>query len=572
MQGSSNMESRVPRWILAAWPFVAIAAGLCGLTYFHQIDFGSGFQSMTGDHGDNRFIAYIFEHTLLSIHGKASMVSPSMFWPVQGTFGYSDTLFGVAPIYWVLRMVGFNLLPATQWAIIAANFLTYLVGIGFLRFGLRLGRLATIFGALLLAFNSAKFNQLNHLQLQPLYVVISLAWLAVDTFGKRWSLRPSAVFVRLAAFALLFDLQLYTSIYVGWYFAFQSLLILLVGSLWPEARRAVWLWVRKFAKQLAGSVIVAAIGLIPFVKIYLPVLNEAGWRSYHEVLAMVPQWWSYIYMGHLNFIWGWLPDAFPQIWALPLHWEHRIGLGLTVTFAAIVLFVTSVIVLMGGIRKRPLSRIVSEVIGTDDTASIRVFATVMVAVGLFYVLATRFHGPDSPWWIVFHTIPGARSIRAVARFVLVTMIPLSAALAFVVDQQITRLMRVRSLIRGLLSAVALIGVIAFAFAEQLGKSTGFSVGGEWDRISAFSQQLGVDCDVFYITADAKTPYPVWELQLDAMLISSVRGVPTLNGYSGQSPKGWELWEVRDPAYKARVNQWIVSNKLAGKICSVHIDR
>jgi len=131
---------------------------------------------------------------------------------------------------------------------------------------------------------------------------------------------------------------------------------------------------------------------------------------------------------------------------------------------------------------------------------------------------------------------------------------------------------VRSLIRGLLSAVALIGVIAFAFAEQLGKSTGFSVGGEWDRISAFSQQLGVDCDVFYITADAKTPYPVWELQLDAMLISSVRGVPTLNGYSGQSPKGWELWEVRDPAYKARVNQWIVSNKLAGKICSVHIDR
>lgn len=554
------------------WPF-SLVMGLLGLAYFHQYDVLSGFTGITGDHGDNRFIAYILEHTYLAFRGQRAVLSPQMFYPVEGTLGYSDALFGLAPIYWLARVMGLSVLPASQWTVIATNLLTYGITLGLLRRGLGLGYGASLVGALFFAYNSAKLNQLNHLQLQPLFLISAMAWILVVLFRERETLSSKKVFLLVATFGLLFDLQLYTSVYIGWFFAFQCLLILVVAAFWSEVRREAWAFVTKHKTSLVAAVAITVVALVPFCLIYLPVLKEAGWRGFDEIEGMLPRRWSYVYMGHLNFVWGWLPDAFPKIWGLPLHWEHRIGLGIVVSGFGLLLVAASIVILNRGRQGRTLPLWVTAVIGSKDRRYLTVLAAMTMATILFYVLASRFKGLESPWWVVFHTIPGARSIRAVARFVLVTSLPTTCIMAAILDNHIAQLRESKAAGRRWLGLSALVGLVVFAMVEQIGKTDGFSVGGEWDRIQHFSRSLEPGCEAFYITADGTTSYPVWELQLDAMLISALTGVPTLNGYSGQSPKGWELWEVRDPAYFSRVQSWMRDKGIEGKkVCKVAIDR
>ena len=58
---------------------------------------------------------------------------------------------------------------------------------------------------------------------------------------------------------------------------------------------------------------------------------------------------------------------------------------------------------------------------------------------------------------------------------------------------------------------------------------------------------------------------------DAMLVSAIRGVPTLNGRSGKSPPGWQLRKVTAPDYEQKVHDWIAWHNVAGKICSLAVE-
>ena len=55
-----------------------------------------------------------------------------------------------------------------------------------------------------------------------------------------------------------------------------------------------------------------------------------------------------------------------------------------------------------------------------------------------------------------------------------------------------------------------------------------------------------------------------------MLVSVMRGVPTLNGYSGHAPPGWSLREVEAPGYEENVRKWITLHNLDGRICQLEV--
>ena len=75
---------------------------------FHPAIF-SGFAQLQTDEGDTRFNHYILEHGYRWVRGDAfhsSLWDPPFFYPEKNVLAYSDTLFGVAPVYWVLRATG----------------------------------------------------------------------------------------------------------------------------------------------------------------------------------------------------------------------------------------------------------------------------------------------------------------------------------------------------------------------------------------------------------------------------------------------------------------------------------
>jgi hypothetical protein len=55
-----------------------------------------------------------------------------------------------------------------------------------------------------------------------------------------------------------------------------------------------------------------------------------------------------------------------------------------------------------------------------------------------------------------------------------------------------------------------------------------------------------------------------------MLIAERFHVPTVNGYSGNMPEGWNMLEPRDPAYKANAMAWLARKGYSGSVCELDI--
>ena len=51
------------------------------------------------------------------------------------------------------------------------------------------------------------------------------------------------------------------------------------------------------------------------------------------------------------------------------------------------------------------------------------------------------------------------------------------------------------------------------------------------------------------------------------MVALERERPTINGYSGLFPPGWDLFDTKDAAYERHVAAWIDSRKLEG-VCRV----
>src|ERR671938_2128341 len=91
---------------LFSW-LVALIIGALGTLQYHLVQFTSRFDTFFGDRGDARGFVYFCEHWYQSILGKASLLSPGIFYPTKRTLAYSDLLFGFAPLYSFFRALGF---------------------------------------------------------------------------------------------------------------------------------------------------------------------------------------------------------------------------------------------------------------------------------------------------------------------------------------------------------------------------------------------------------------------------------------------------------------------------------
>ncbi len=551
-----------PPALLLHWPaprprswlgaLAVVASGLAGLFWFHLADFTSHFKDISGDAGDTRLIAFLLEHQWQALLGHAPWASPPMFYPVPGTLGYADAFVLQGLVYWPLRALGAGVLTALQGSTLLLNALNYAAMAWLLRRVLGLGPLATIAGSLLFAFNSAKFNQFVHLQLQPLVLLPLMVALLIGVGRGAETLRPRGVFLRLAAVALLLDLQLLSGVYVAWFFGFFVLFCLVFALIFAITRAWLLRAARVHARAILAAGGVFVVGAIPFALLYVPVLRQAGWRSYGDARGMIPHWFSLVVMGDGNWLWAWLEDVIPPFRDQPFYWEHRIGLGGAVTVGWLLLAVA----VLRAVRRWPVRA--RDGLGTPNSAHF--VAILVLAATAFYALGMSYFG-HSPWWFAFHTVPGIKSIRAVSRYPIVLALPIGLALAWTLDALVARASRA--------SRLALVLLVAFGALEQVGTRQGFDKAAETARLQALAVQLPKDCRAFYVTSPVNARSTLVSVHIDAMFVAQLTGVPTLNGYSGQEPPNWRgLFFLRDPAYLGFVAHWVRMHGLRGKLCAL----
>ena len=531
----------------------AVLIGILTLWLFHIPQFASNFDTFPGDRGDDRLIAFLLEHWHQFFRGAEGWLSPGMFYPVPGTLGYADLLLAYGVVHSGLRSLGFGIFEAAEITIILFNFLNYIVCFVLLNKILRFNLTASIAGAVFFAFNGPKLMQLNHSQLQPILFLPLAAVGIVLFFRHRDRLTQKQALGLLALAAVSLNLQLLTGFYSAWFFIFWTGGFLVLTLVFSHTRKIVLELILKFWPALAGATLVFAVGLIPFVKAYLPVLKASGGREYAQVYPLIPVPLSFLLTSQRNFVWGsFTKTILNRVQGINPDVQISIGLVPTLAWIGLVGFAVWLV-----IKNSKAQR-----------TNLLFLAELTFATTLIYLLGLKYRGGFSPWHQVYLWVPGAQAIRGVARYVLIMAFPMSIAFAWLIDHVSKRIRH-----RGLLQ-VALYVVIIFGIGEQFSSKEGFdgfSIRNENEYLSRLAQQLPADCPSFYIAVKPAALHNVFEYQIDAALVGVMRGVPTLNGYSGYWPPTWNLWSVRNPDYENNVKNWIAANQLGGNVCRLVID-
>jgi hypothetical protein len=247
---------------------------------------------------------------------------------------------------------------------------------------------------------------------------------------------------------------------------------------------------------------------------------------------MLPQAQSWLYQGPHNWLTGRLAGLhlFTQ---LPMEGEHRIGLGL---------FTTAVTAwTLWRLRRRP-------------------WWAVLALTTVSVLLLTTVHGRFSPWQLVMAVVPGANGIRAVGRIAAFLVVPGALALATLLQER----RRWPALV-----------VVAVCLAEQ-GQAVpdSYDKQAQRDEVAAVVRAVPPGCEAFFWAPREVPPFDE-KTQLDAMWAALELGIPTVNGCSGNTPRGWDLMqhslvmEGDEPRLRSALARWERDRGLSpGSVCFV----
>ena len=546
----------------------SLLLGVAGTIQYHSAQFFSGFDTFFGDRGDVRGFVYFCEHWYQSILGKASLLSPGIFYPTKHTLAYSDLLLGLAVPFAFFRALGFSMFSSVEIVIILVTFLSYCTAFMLMYKTLRFGSVSSCLGAMFFAFSSPKFHQTTHLQLQYA-LLLPLIFALVITFARQVeTIDRKRAAMLLSLVALCLNLQLATTFYYAWFLVLWAVLFFILALAFRRSRQFIFAACRRFWRAFVVSAVVFLLGFVPFVWLYLSTLRVGTWYRYDFISEMVPDWRALLSMGDGNYIWGWfyvalMPDPRPATWG-----ELMVGIGLIPSLAWVALTLASVWFIK--VRRKAIETTAAP---APREVGMLFLGIMILATSIFYSMGFKYAG-YSPWSFIYHYFPGAGAIRAVSRYVIFLTLPMSIAFAYALHKALEFASRQQSQVRKKALTITILAVAILGVVEQFGvprvNGTGFSKSIEELYLKAMAAKLPDDCVAFYIAPGSEATHSTPEYHYDAMLISSLTRVKTLNASSSQFPPDWNMYFVKNPDYETKVKDWIDSQRISGKVCRLEL--
>lgn len=220
---------------------------------------------------------------------------------------------------------------------------------------------------------------------------------------------------------------------------------------------------------------------------------------------------------------------------IPMRHEHQMFFGIGAT----------VISLAGGALSWRLEK---------NGALVRVSAVTLLAL----VLMTTMFGSHSFYHLVLK-VPGLSSVRAVSRVVLVMMLPLAILIAAAFEFLHQKLLRSAKPHVFYCVALLCVAVVLLTLETVMYKPYHSSIASWRERKAEVEKllpaQIAHDA-ILYLTQRKGEHFAFSEI--DAMIVAQDRLLPTLNGYSGNAPKGYT---PPDPCISAkkRINDFFLQN-------------
>jgi len=407
-------------------------------------------------------------------------------------------LLSIAPIYWAPRLLGLDSESSYQLLMAALSLLNYGSFYLLLRRGLRFGPIPSAAAAYLFAFGAPRLAHFSHQQLfTQFFTVLCCYFLARFYSAEGARDRSSSLFFAASCLAA----QAYSSFYLVWLFVLFSSIYLAVLLANRGERAGLSEKLRSSRLSAALSICWAVLLLYPLLYRYFEVARQLGFRELEDVRGMVPSIFAWLHAGRENLLYGRLSQFMPAE-VLMLEHEKRLSIGV----------ITWLCALYGLLSISRFSQ-----------------RSALVAASVLCIAVSSSFAGYSAWGLVYGYFPGAAAVRAPGRIVLMLLIPLSIGIA-------AFLSRIRSSPAVCAVIMAIMVLEQISLAPHYSKPLSQRLAGEIRTALSASKQ---PCAAFFYIASGGR-FPEWKYQLDAMWGSLASGVPAINGYSGNVPRGWNL--------------------------------
>jgi len=293
------------------------------------------------------------------------------------------------------------------------------------------------------------------------------------------------------------------------------------------------------------------VGLIPFARTYLPVRDQGFSNSYASAMGYAGRLHDLVNVGTGNLLWTHVLRTLDRRAALATY-ESSYAVTPILAAAAAVVGVVAVAGLLRRTSRNP---------ATARVAALLAATTAVMAV---VPLDTRL---GSLWAVVYH-LPGASALRAIFRGEVVTT-ALACLTVAAGSAEVAAVIGARRA-SGALRILA-VAVLAGILVEQINTSPVSDISDRAQVALLDSVQAApAACRTFAVTYSGPGQPPFFEIQIDAMLVAQRVGIPTVNGYTGHTPPGWDLVEVQDPAYPGDVARWAAAHRLTSGLCRLDL--
>jgi hypothetical protein len=503
----------------------------------------TGFDRAFGDEEDGYLALAIIEHWRHAFAGGAHWTDPIIFFPERGTLGYTDAFFLLGAVDAGLRRLGldaFNAFMLVMAGLAAVGFF------GFRRLAMRhfgVPPAWAAMGAYLFAFSNVDAVKLIQVQA---YCAMLLPVLC-DLVLSAWSGARRGPVLAAAAGAL-YALLFLTAYQTSWFFACY---LLLMALLYPVVfgRQATAVLLRELVAKRAvmlGAAAGFAVGIVPFLMLYVPVFLSGRSRDFAEVASNMPLWRDLLNVTPENGVWGALSERL-GIAGRPDRpvWEVELAF----TPAVLAVFAVALAMAAARLTRQPPEE--GERSGSD-----RFVLLMGLAVVVLWLLQMDYFGVR-PWRAIWGIVPGAKAIRYTFRSQLVAnlfvCLIIARALAGFASHRAATLV---------LCGFLIVEQINLVWPATMSRRTALA----WiDAVPAPPP----GCRAFYVVPHAGPPERSGpQHQDDAMLFAQIRGIATVNGYSSWFPDGWALDEPASPGYPAAVRAWAQRNHIEADLCGL----
>ncbi len=482
---------------------IILFTAMLGCYVLHRNLFWPSGDLIHGDLGDSRFVHLSLEHSWLWTSGarfiNSFWTAPWNFYPLKDNLLMSDVLLSSSWNYSSFRWLGLD--PATSYQLwFMTSSIVNFLAMFWLSKRLKLRFFGSVLAAWVFAYGMTRGASLVHPQLLPNYFVpISLGLLLLGVTLRDSQKSKSYVLIFLSG--LTVGLQFWTSFYLVWFVVLTGIIYLAIFQ------RSIRQTFKDFEWAKIG--LAFAIGFLSVTSLlavkYLAAQSVVGHRSYGSIKQFLP-----------SILALFLPPS--GTWSH--RWLFEINKSISPHWHEMVLFpgVISIVCLIYCIRDFVIFR--KWTVGSRAT---------IVWIVLMVLAVTPL------WKIVHSLIPGATAIRAVGRVSIAGLFPLALVIGYSANRILFLLKKKYG------RAIGYTGALLFAFAffvdQGISPDLFFSKGNHLQRIESVISKIDrTSCRFFhYATRD-----PMWvATELDAMWASIATELPTINGYSGHWPNGYE---------------------------------